>query len=468
LNLLVKSSKNMPHCPRISVVTPSLNQGRFIERTIASVIAQEYPDFEHIVVDAMSTDETPAVLARYPHLQVLREPDRGQADAINKGFRRASGSIFCYLNADDTLMPGAFRRVAQETRPERGRHIVMGRCIFIDEHDRPTGLEHPSIFIDHNRVLQVWNIHCIPQPATFWTAEAWRRCGPMDENEQLTLDYDLMCRFSRHYRFHMIDQVLATYRRHPHSKSCATSPETIYAEATRVSRRYWGPWWGPRYWRLRLSLACSQYELASRRGPLAAAWLVRGSRARAVGCRWRSLAWRAGAAVLNPGAAWRRWLLFAVAPHLRPWLRGLPTPALTWKSQRLSPLTLAWRGFTDKHADGYVGPYFVAEFHVPGDGSRLELNGEVPLPGPLPEPLILNVIIAGHTAVQVPLTMGGPFTIHVPCVGLPAGLHKVQVMSNWFLAPDDYWANGDFRPVTFLLNGLCCREVGERKGQRAA
>src|SRR6266516_1994495 len=105
---------------RFSVVTSSYNQGPFLARTVESVLAQDYPDVEHIVVDGMSADETPAVLARYPHLRVVREPDRGQAEAINKGFRLATGDVYCFLNSDDTLCPGALRRVAAALDPARG------------------------------------------------------------------------------------------------------------------------------------------------------------------------------------------------------------------------------------------------------------------------------------------------------------------------------------------------------------
>ena len=82
--------------PKISVVTSSFNQGRFIGRTIESVLAQNYENLEHIVVDGMSKDDTPKILSRYPHLRVIREPDSGQAEAINKGFRHATGEIFCF------------------------------------------------------------------------------------------------------------------------------------------------------------------------------------------------------------------------------------------------------------------------------------------------------------------------------------------------------------------------------------
>src|SRR5258708_2359171 len=142
--------------PRISIVTSSFNQGRFISRTIESVRAQNYPNVEHIIVDGLSTDNTADVLTRYPHLRVIREPDRGQADAINKGFRKASGTILGFLNSDDVLLPGALQRVAAEIDPARGRHIVVGRCLYIDVDDAPTGFEHPSSYHGHQRVLQAW------------------------------------------------------------------------------------------------------------------------------------------------------------------------------------------------------------------------------------------------------------------------------------------------------------------------
>ena len=122
----------MEHWPRISIVTPSFNQGHYIAATIESVLAQQYPDFEHIIIDGGSSDITLDVLQRYPHLHVISEPDRGHAHALNKGFRLATGEHPGFLNSDDTLLPHALHRVAKEIDPQRGRHIVMGRCRFID------------------------------------------------------------------------------------------------------------------------------------------------------------------------------------------------------------------------------------------------------------------------------------------------------------------------------------------------
>src|SRR5262249_36270075 len=158
-------------------------------------------------------------LRDYPDLQVIREKDSGQADAINKGFRRATGQIWCFLNSDDTFERGALTRVAREMRPAQGRHVVMGRCRFIDENDRFIGVEHPSAYESHARVLAIWKGYTIPQPAVFWTPEVWQRCGALNEREQLMLDYDLFCRFSRAYDFHVFDQIVANYRLHAASKT---------------------------------------------------------------------------------------------------------------------------------------------------------------------------------------------------------------------------------------------------------
>src|SRR5262249_17002298 len=245
----------MRHLPRISVVTSSYNQGRFLGRTIESVLAQDYPNLEHIVVDGMSSDDTLDVLARYPHLRVLRDPDRGQAEAINKGFRLATGDIYCFLNSDDTFRPGALHRVAREIDPDRGRHVVQGRCRYIDENDAWAGEEHPSLSVSHRRLLQVWKTHCVPQPTTFWTAEVWKNCGPMDEMLHLALDYDLFCRFRRRYRFHFLDAVLADYRLHGTSKTCSNEQDAVREQAIAISRRYWGSPLSPKFWLLRASLA---------------------------------------------------------------------------------------------------------------------------------------------------------------------------------------------------------------------
>ena len=167
------------------------------------MLAQDYPNVEHIVVDGMSTDGTANVLARYPHLSVIREPDRGQADAINKGFRAATGEILGFLNSDDTLEPGALRAVAEAIDPRAPAATSSWAAAgSLTKTTTSLGVEHPSAFESHRRVLEIWKGHCLPQPAIFWTREVWEACGPLDVAERLMLDYDLFCRFSQRYAFH--------------------------------------------------------------------------------------------------------------------------------------------------------------------------------------------------------------------------------------------------------------------------
>jgi len=204
------------------------NQGGFIGRTIESVLAQKYPNLEHLVVDGMSTDtrraSSPAILT----LRVFRAPDHGQADAINKGFRLATGDILCFLNSDDIFYPGTLERVAQEMHPAQGRHIVMGRCRFIDENDQPTvsstraSLKGIAGFSRSGRVTPSRSRRCSGR------ARSGSGAGRSNERERLVLDYDLFCRFSKHYPFHVVDQVFAGYRLHAQSKTCSSAGQEYW------------------------------------------------------------------------------------------------------------------------------------------------------------------------------------------------------------------------------------------------
>ena len=308
--------------PKVSIVTSSYNQGDFIGRTIDSIQAQDYPDIEHIVVDGMSTDATVDVLARYPHLKVIREPDRGQADAINKGFRIASGQIFGFVNSDDLLEPGAITAVVDAIDPAAGRHVVMGRCLFIDEHDRFLGVEHPSAFESHRRVLEIWKGHCLPQPSIFWTREVWERSGPLNTEEQLMLDYDLFCRLSRDFDFHRIDRVLSSYRLHTQSKTSSVTDADRLEQAITVSRRYWGSPFSLKYWQIQSSYIRYRLDRRSR-----AVRMMRSGRARRREGRRVS-----GAMQLLSGALLAPDVVadVAVMPVLRPFARKLigPTEAI--------------------------------------------------------------------------------------------------------------------------------------------
>lgn len=428
--------------PRITIVTSSFNQAAFIGRTIESVMAQDYPNLEHIVVDGMSSDDTATVLARYPHLTVIREPDKGQADAINKGFRAATGEVFGFLNSDDTFEPGALHAVAAAIDPGRGRHIVMGRCRFIDEEDRFLGVEHPMAFESHRRVLEIWKGHCLPQPSTFWTRDVWQTAGPLSVNEQMMLDYDLFCRFSRRYVFHPIDRILANYRLHLQSKTSSMTDAQRLDQAVVVSRRYWGAPWGVQYWRIRASYAAYRFNRRVR-----AAQLMRTGRD-----QWRdgkrvSAAGRLVAGVvLAPDVA----LDVGVIPALRPAVGRVKTSVRRRRHEPL-PQTRAWFGQTTLHADGWAGPSLVLPVSIqPGD-TKCTLTAATMLDR-LPKGMSIEAIVSGKS-LGVRDVQADQFTVSWP-LALPPGEHEVTLRASAYIVPDEVFGNQDYRPLSFRLPKL--------------
>jgi glycosyltransferase involved in cell wall biosynthesis len=187
-----------PQRPLFSIVIPTLNQGSFIEDTLLSILWQGYDNVEIIVVDGGSTDDTPAVLERYrPWISVLiSEPDRGQSDAINKGFRRASGSILAWLNSDDFYLPGAFRTVLGCFTADPGGRWVIGSGDIVSADQR--FLRHvPAREGSQETLLAIENDCFLLQQSCFWRASLWQEAGGVDEGLSLLMDYDLWWRFSQ-------------------------------------------------------------------------------------------------------------------------------------------------------------------------------------------------------------------------------------------------------------------------------
>ncbi|MCX6036383.1 MAG: glycosyltransferase family 2 protein, partial [Chloroflexi bacterium] len=166
----------LSNLPLVSIVTPSYNQARFLEFTIHSVLEQDYPNIEYILVDGGSTDGSVDILQRYADRFAwwVSENDRGQTDAINKGFARAKGDILAWLNSDDTYEPHAVAEAVEflRGRPEVG--LVYGDTNFIDENGCVVG-RFPAAQTDYKRLRRGY-VH-IPQQASFWRADLWRKVG---------------------------------------------------------------------------------------------------------------------------------------------------------------------------------------------------------------------------------------------------------------------------------------------------
>ena len=180
--------------PTISIVTPSFQHAHFIERTLHSVVSQDYPALEYIVQDGASTDGTLDVLERYSERLAAwcSEPDYGQADAINRGFARSSGEIMAYLNSDDLLLPGSLAFVARffDERPEVD--VVYGDRLLIDEYDGDIG---KWILPEHDDTILTLADY-VPQETLFWRRRIWDRSGGLvDPSFGYAIDWDLLLRF---------------------------------------------------------------------------------------------------------------------------------------------------------------------------------------------------------------------------------------------------------------------------------
>ena len=210
----------MSTIPLVSIVTPSLNQGRFIQATIESVLQQSYPRIEYIVIDGGSTDGTVEILKSYgDEFHWICESDYGQADAINKGMDLATGTIAGWLNSDDILLPGAIDRVIDCFRNNSQLGMIYGKSHFIDETGKVVG-RYPTEAFDFRR-LAAFNF--IPQPSTFFIRDGFLQVGSLNPNLRYAFDLDLWLRLSTKFITNYLPAYLSGFRLHDTSKTVSPS-----------------------------------------------------------------------------------------------------------------------------------------------------------------------------------------------------------------------------------------------------
>lgn len=241
---------------KVSVVTPSLNQGQFIKDNLESVLSQRYSDIEHIVVDGDSNDGTVGILQEFARahgnsIRWISEPDRGQSDAVNKGLRMATGEVIGWLNADDTYQPGAVRTAVEFLSAHPNVGMVYGRCAFVNEDGKRIGEFPDNLDFDY-RLLTEKALNFIPQPAVFFRKEVLDMVGLLDVNLHMAMDYDLWIRIGQKSRAERIPAVLANFRLSSHTKSVAQW-SAFWPEVLTVLVKHCGtpplPWYFKRYYR---------------------------------------------------------------------------------------------------------------------------------------------------------------------------------------------------------------------------
>ncbi len=226
--------------PLVSIVTPSYNQAKYLEETVKSVLNQGYPNIEYLVVDGGSTDGSVDILKRYGDRISwwVSEPDRGQTDAINKGFGRANGDILAWINSDDTYQPDAVSGAVDYLRTHPKVGLVYGDANFIDSSGRVIGQFNAQQ--TSYRRLRRGGVY-IPQQAAFWRGELWHQVGPLDPSFYFAMDYDLWVRLARISEIRYTSQLWANFRLHDDAKTISAD-DRCWPEMLKVHRRD-GGWW---------------------------------------------------------------------------------------------------------------------------------------------------------------------------------------------------------------------------------
>lgn len=191
----IATSGNNDNLPTISIVTPSLNQGQFIDKTVDSVINQSYINLQYLIQDAGSTDATATILEAYrghKAVSIVVESDEGQADALNRGFSRLSGDVMAYLNSDDMMLPGTLGFVGRFFRDNPSVDVIYGNRLIIDEH----GSEIGRWILPYHDNEVIGDIDYVPQETLFWRKELWHKVGAkIDPDLRFAMDWDLIQRF---------------------------------------------------------------------------------------------------------------------------------------------------------------------------------------------------------------------------------------------------------------------------------
>ena len=228
---------------KISIVTPSYNQGNFIEEAIQSVLAQNHQNFEHIIIDGGSTDNTLEVFRKYPHLKWVSESDKGQSDALNKGFLKAQGDWILWLNADDILFKGAIDAYLEAANRYKKSNVFYGHVLFFNENK---AILKTQYLLKFRKYFTVLRINTPPTTGSFFKAELLQQ-NLLDTSFHYMMDVEWFCRCNSKIFVHVINKIVVGFRV---SSSNKTSNQILHgilneqqiSETDRLYTKYFYPY----------------------------------------------------------------------------------------------------------------------------------------------------------------------------------------------------------------------------------
>lgn len=225
--------------PKISVITPSFNQEEFIERTILSIINQDYPNIEYIIIDGGSTDKSVDIIKKYDKdiAYWVSEKDDGQTDAINKGMEKATGDIVCWVNSDDLLVPGALKIVGDYFMEHPDIEFFNGLTVKVDKWDNILFIGH----IINNKWFHKRGVYNISQQGMFWKRSLFDRIGKLDASYHYCMDVEWIVRlYANNVKMARTDSALGAIRVYAETKSGSAGKELWEGDQKKISEKYNG------------------------------------------------------------------------------------------------------------------------------------------------------------------------------------------------------------------------------------
>lgn len=401
--------------PLVSIITPSYNQGMFIKATIDSVLNQDYPNIEYLVMDGGSTDNTVEILKSYgDKIQWVSEKDAGQADAVNKGIRRAKGQIIGWLNSDDTYLEGAVTKMVTYMKTHPDADMVYGEGYYTDK----DGNIKDRYLTEKFDIQRLAEMCIICQPTAFFLKDIVEKVGMLDVEHQLSMDYELWLRIAKAGKISYIPEYIATSRMYEENKTLSRRKE-VYEETCRAVKKHYK--YVPISW-------VDGY----------ADYLAGGNRD--VKYYWNDFRLFVKFNYTNPKYCWN---------GLKTLIRGRFGGLL-----RLGGIARQKQAYTEQYPDLWLAKEYIRKVTLDGECNVVKLAGTHNWP--LKKQLVINVFLDDEKIDRLTVDEIGTFTkeINIPNRYQNTGDHILKLAMNATFCPARIAKSQDQRELSFILNNM--------------